>query len=195
MSTAPRSDATEDDDAGATAAAAAVCAPDDGDEQQRQQQQSALHPNEEEGASTLPSQPDSNAASTLASTSTSNSNSNEIDSQALTALLRALPPSQILYLSLPSTAPLPGPSPHISLLSRTVSHARDTQNQNQGEEEEGREAEAGEYLVRGGAVGEWAAARGERCDWDEVDELGILPSREDLDRFAAAAAEVAEEEE
>ena len=194
MSTAPRSDATEDDDAGATAAAAAVCAPDDGDEQQRQQQQSALHPNEEEGASTLPSQPDSNAASTLASTSTSNSNSN-VDSQALTALLRALPPSQILYLSLPSTAPLPGPSPHISLLSRTVSHARDTHKQNQDEEEEGREAEAGEYLVRGGAVGEWAAARGERCDWDEVDELGILPSREDLDRFAAAAAEVAEEEE
>lgn len=180
-------------DDGGTAVAAAA------DEQQRQQQ-SALHPTEEEeeegGDSTPPpSQPDSTkAASTSSSTWDSNADS---DSRALAALLQALPPSQILYLSLPSTTPLPGPSRHVSLLSRTVSHARrDTQNHNQDEEEEGREVEVGEYfLVRGGAVGEWAAARG-GCDWDEVERLGILPSREEGDRFAAAevAEEVAEEE-
>lgn len=42
-------------------------------------------------------------------------------------------------------------------------------------------------------MGEWAARAG--CDWDEVAGLGILPSREDLDRFAAEEEAVAEEEE
>jgi hypothetical protein len=41
----------------------------------------------------------------------------------------------------------------------------------------------------GGAVGDWAAKRG-GCDWDEVEGWGgILPSREDLDRFAQPQAE------
>lgn len=164
-------------------AAAAHDAAED-DEQQRQKP-SAPHPNEEEGDSTaLPLQPDSNATATSTSES-------ESESQALEALLRTIPPLQILYLSLPSTAPLPGPSPDISL-SRTLSPARgDNDDGNRDREGKGREEVAPycEYLVQGGAVGDWAAKRG-GCDWDEVEGWGgILPSREDLDRFAQLEAE------
>lgn len=168
-----------DDDGGGAAS------PDD-----EQRQQPALPPTANENAA-LPSLSQSQSEPTA----TSAASASDSDSQALEALLRALPPSQILYLSLPSTTPLPSA---VSSLSKTPSRTEgetgsSTRNETQ-DAGQGQGNEACEYLVRGGAVGEWAAARG-GCDWDEVEELGILPSREDLDRFAAAAAEVAEEEE
>ncbi|GAA5982399.1 hypothetical protein JCM10908_006631 [Rhodotorula pacifica] len=83
-------------------------------------------------------------------------------------LLAALPPSQILYLSLPSTAPLPSPSPSPS--------------------------SGGEgYTVSGGAVGRWAAevsveTGGEDENWEEVERLGVLPGRGEMDRWASSSS-------